>query len=125
MQSEKYCTVFKVIAEFFSVLSNADRVRILALLLEKPRDVNEIHELLNISQPRTSQNLKKLKLHHIISEKKHGKHVYYSIKDDRLAEIIEKIFQLKSLELSTNKEEEPILKELTQLWHDKIKSDVE
>lgn len=121
MQSEKYCTIFKSIAEFFGVLGNVDRVRILALLIEKQRDVNEIHELLNISQPRASQNLKALRLHHIISEKKNGKHVYYSINDNKIADIMEKVFRLKAIELSTDKETEPVLKELAELWHNKTK----
>ncbi len=121
MQSEKYCKVFKSISEFFGVLGNVDRVRILALLIEAPRDVNEIHELLSISQPRTSQNLKALKLHHIISEKKVGKHVYYSINETEIAELIEKVFKLKAIELSTDKGAEPVLKELAELWHNKIR----
>ncbi len=123
MQSEKYFTIFKSIAKFFSVLGNVDRVRILALLLERPRDVKEIHELLNISQPRTSQSLKILKMHHIISEKKAGKHVYYSLKDEEVAETIDKVFKLKSIELSTEKGEESILRELTHLWHKKIQNE--
>ncbi len=121
MQSEKYSTIFKSIADFFGVLGNSDRLRILALILEKPRDVNEIHELLNISQPRTSQNLKLLKLHNILSEKKVGKHVYYSIKDTKVSELIEKVFELDVIENSRDKETIPVLNELIALWHSKIK----
>lgn len=120
MQREKYYTIFKAVAGFFNVLSNVDRVRILALLLEEPRTVSEIHALLNISQPRTSQSLKNLKLNHIILEKKNGKNVYYSLKDDKVAEIIERVFRLKSLELLTDKESGTVLNELAELWHSKI-----
>lgn len=123
MQSEKFCSVFKSTADLFGVLSNMDRIRILALLLDEPKGVSEIHKSLNISQPRVSQSLKKLKLYHIIAENKKGKHVYYSLKDEKVAEIIEKVFELKSVELSTGKKAAPALKELTQLWHEKIQNE--
>jgi len=117
MQSEKFCTIFKSVAVLFSILGNSDRIRILALLLKQERDVNEIHELLNISQPRVSQSLKILKYHHVLSENKIGKHVFYSIKDKRIAELIEKAFNLEVIKHSLGQESIPELEELIKLWH--------
>lgn len=126
MQSGKFYTIFKSVAEFFSVLGNSDRIRILALLLEQERDVNQIHELLKISQPRASQSLKILKSYHILSENKVGKQVYYSIKDKKIAELIEKAFNIEVIKRSIDEESRPeLLKELTELWHAQTKEKAE
>ena len=119
MQREKYCSIFRSMADFFAVLGNSDRIRILALLIDKPRGVNEIHDLLGISQPRASQSLKILKLNHIVTEAKAGKHVYYSIVDEKIADLIKSVFDIKSIELLTDKSEIQTLKELADLWNEK------
>lgn len=120
MQSEKSCIIFKSVAEFFSVLGNHDRIRILALLLKQERDVKEIQECLNISQPRVSQNLKILKFYNILSEKKIGKHVYYSIKDKKIVELIEKTFNLEVIRYPLDEELRLELEELITLWRSQI-----
>lgn len=122
MQREKYNAVFKSVAEFFSVLSNSDRIRILTLLHERDMDVNELHTLLNLSQPRVSQQLKLLKLHHFVTERREGKHIFYGIKDEGIAKIVEQTLKLEAVELSSDKNTVMLINELVELWKERMKN---
>lgn len=53
-------------AEFFRVLGDKNRLRILYLLMEKEHNVTEIASQLDISQPATSSHLRILNSHFIV-----------------------------------------------------------
>ena len=54
MQREKFNCVFKSASDFFGILANPDRIKILGFLQKGEMDVTEIHEKLEISQSRVS-----------------------------------------------------------------------
>lgn len=117
MNREKFNEVFKSVSDFFSLLSNPDRVKIIGLLLKKEMDVNELHETLQISQSRVSQHLKLLKLNSLVEERREGKHVYYHVKDPRVSKVIESVIQFQMLGAVSDSETIALMNELFTLWH--------
>jgi ArsR family transcriptional regulator len=65
--------------EDFKMLADKTRLTILTLLKQKELCVCEIVDILNMSQPRISQHLRKLKSARLVSVKKKGQWVYYSL----------------------------------------------
>ena len=77
------------LSEFYKTLGDPTRVRILDVLLNKPLCVNELSEILNISQSAISHQLKNLRKSNLVKSEKNGKNVIYSISDDHVKIIIE------------------------------------
>lgn len=80
-------TLFDV-AELFKNFSDSTRIRILYSLFKQERSVNEIAELLNMNQSAISHQLRLLKNSKLVSNRKEGKIVYYSLSDDHVYNII-------------------------------------
>lgn len=79
-------------AETFKMLSNEIRLCILVNLYKKGEiKVNELQVCSEASQSLVSQQLAKLRAANIITAKKVGNEVFYSLKDEKIMEIIEKI----------------------------------
>lgn len=117
MEKNNSDILFKSVSDFFGVLSNPDRIKILGLLKDKELDVKEIHEKLNISQSRASQHLKLLKLHSLIKERREGKHVFYSVKDTRILKLVETALQIQLVGMTANTNLITTIHELIHFWH--------
>lgn len=76
------------LSEFYKIFSDTTRLRILDVLLNKPMCVNEISEVLNVSQSAISHQLKNLRSSNVVKTEKMGKNVYYSISDDHIKIIL-------------------------------------
>lgn len=76
------------LSEFYKVLGDQTRLRILDLLVNKPLCVNEISELLDISQSAISHQLKNLRSSNLVKVEKQGKNAYYSISDEHVKIIL-------------------------------------
>jgi DNA-binding transcriptional ArsR family regulator len=75
-------------ARLFGVLSEPARLRILQLLGDGSLCGRELAEGLNLTPATTCHHLEKLKLANLLSERRSGKHVYYSITDGELARAV-------------------------------------
>ena len=73
---------------FFEVLSTKLRWRILELLKEKERTVNEISKEVKEDQSKVSHNLKKLRDCHFINVEKKGKERVYSLNKDTIVPLL-------------------------------------
>ncbi|MHA1766353.1 MAG: ArsR/SmtB family transcription factor [Promethearchaeota archaeon] len=77
------------IANFFSALSDETRIKILAILYEKPLSVNEIKDRIeNISLPGISYQLKILQNMDIIRYKKIGRKKIFHLSDEHVTHIL-------------------------------------
>ncbi len=117
MNREKFNDVFLSVSDFFSLLSNTDRIKIIGLLLKKEMDVNDIHKAINISQSRVSQHLRLLKTKSLVEERREGKHIYYHVKDPRVSRIIESVIQFQMIGFTSDKETISLMNELFIMWH--------
>lgn len=74
---------YTVFDDFFSVLGNKQRVRVLQYLdVKGSRTVTEISEDLHFEQSAVSHNLKRLLLCHFVEVEQKGKERVYSINKD-------------------------------------------
>ncbi len=76
------------LSEFYKIFADETRLRILDVLLNKPLCVNEISEILDMTQSAISHQLKNLRASNLVKTEKTGKNVYYSISDDHIKIIL-------------------------------------
>ena len=77
--------------EFFKLLGNQSRIKILLILLDDELCVCDIAESIELSIPATSQQLKSLRLARILKQRNEGKTVYYTFEDDNSRKLIKKL----------------------------------
>jgi ArsR family transcriptional regulator, lead/cadmium/zinc/bismuth-responsive transcriptional repressor len=75
------------LAELFSALSDASRVRIIALLTDGEMSVNALAENLNMTESAVSHQLRGLRQMHLVRARKSGRQVFYSIEDDHVSRL--------------------------------------
>lgn len=66
----------------FKMLSDENRLRMIMLLYKEELCVCQLSGILELSQPRISQNLAKLRDLNLVSDDRQEKFVYYSLKRD-------------------------------------------
>jgi ArsR family transcriptional regulator len=72
--------------DFCKALADETRQAILQLLVEGEKCVSDLVEQFDMSQPTISHHLNILKSLGLVSRRKEGKHVYYSINQDNVIE---------------------------------------
>ncbi|WP_312701380.1 metalloregulator ArsR/SmtB family transcription factor [Sedimentibacter sp.] len=77
------------LADFFKVLGDSTRVRIIWALDEHEMCVCDIAVLLNMTKSAISHQLKSLRQANLVKFRKEGKVVYYSLHDDHVKAIFE------------------------------------
>ncbi|GGA72497.1 ArsR/SmtB family transcription factor [Ornithinibacillus halotolerans] len=76
-------------ADFFKALAHPLRIRILELLAEGDKSVNEIQSMLNSEGSAVSQQLSVLRAKNIVVGTKEGKRVIYSLRDPVIIDLLE------------------------------------
>ena len=76
------------LSEFYKIFGDQTSLRLLDALLNKPLCVNEISELLDMTQSAISHQLKNLRTSNLVKTEKIGKNVYYSISDEHIKIIL-------------------------------------
>ena len=72
------------VAELFRAFSDTSRVRIMSALLEGEKNVNTLAELVGISESAVSHHMRGLRQTRIVTARRDGKEVYYSITDPHI-----------------------------------------
>jgi len=98
-------------AKFLRGLGDPNRLRILELLVEKERNVNQLVELLRAPQGRVSNHLACLRWCGYVSTKRKGKYIYYQVTDARVSQIIKLVKQI----MADNKEHIEACQRITQV----------
>src|SRR5262245_65162790 len=75
------------LSELFSALSDASRVRIIALLLEGEMSVSALAMGLTMSESAVSHQLRGLRHMHLLRTRKAGRQVFYSLADDHVSRL--------------------------------------
>ncbi len=77
------------LSDFFKLLGDSTRMKIICVLFLGDICVGGIAESLDMSQSAISHQLRILKSHRIVKSKKKGKQVFYSLDDDHIKMIYE------------------------------------
>ncbi len=81
-------TLFQL-ANLFKIFGDGTRIKILFVLFESDMCVYHIAETLGMTMSAISHQLSVLKNANLVSSRRDGKTVYYSLKDDHVRSIIE------------------------------------
>jgi len=76
-------------AAIFRALGDTSRLQLLALLAKGEMCVSELTERLGDNLPAISQRLKLLRAERLVSTRRQGKHIFYSLADNHIALLIE------------------------------------
>lgn len=80
-------------ASIYSLLSDSTRLRILYLLKGREVCVLNISKVINMSSPAISHHLKTLKQMKVITSKRIGQRVHYTIADNQEGRLINKLLE--------------------------------
>ena len=75
------------LAELFSALSDASRVRIISLLIEGEMSVSILAEGLKMTESAVSHQLRGLRQMRLVRTRKEGRQVFYSLDDNHVAKL--------------------------------------
>ncbi|MBK1990098.1 helix-turn-helix transcriptional regulator [Sphaerospermopsis aphanizomenoides BCCUSP55] len=71
-------------AEFFSFLGDANRLRVLSLLANKEFCVSDLAALLDMSESAVSHQLRNLRAMRLVTYRKQGRNVFYHLHDSHI-----------------------------------------
>jgi len=75
------------LAELFSALSDASRVRIISLLIECEMSVSALAEGLSMTESAVSHQLRGLRQMRIVRARKEGRQVFYTLEDEHVQKL--------------------------------------
>ena len=81
------------LADFFKVLGDSTRASILFAIDGEPMCVCDIASLLGMTKSAVSHQLKILRQNDLVTYRKSGKNVFYTLADDHVRDIIEKALE--------------------------------
>lgn len=75
-------------SEFLKALAHESRLLILCFLADGERSVGELEQLLALRQPTVSQQLARLRMDRLVTSRRDGKTIYYSLANERVRLVI-------------------------------------
>src|SRR5512137_839606 len=75
-------------AEVLKTVAHPLRLRIVELLESGEKSVNELRDLLGVTQPLTSQHLSQMRMRGVLGSRREGSLVYYSIANPDVVKVI-------------------------------------
>lgn len=81
-------------SDFLKALGHEGRLMILCHLVTGEKSVTELEQLLSARQAAVSQQLARLRLEGLVTPRREGKIIYYSLTDDRPRRIMELVYEL-------------------------------
>jgi len=75
-------------AEVLKTVAHPVRLRIVELLESGEKSVNELKEMLGVTQPLTSQHLSQMRMRGVLGSRREGSLVFYSIANPDVVKVI-------------------------------------
>jgi len=79
-------------SDLLKALSHEGRLLILCLLTEGEKSVSELEEIMAMPQAAVSQQLARLRYDHLVTVRREGRTVYYSIASDEVVQLVETLY---------------------------------
>ncbi len=84
----------KKAADFLKALAHENRLMILCILSQGEKSVSEIEQILDLRQPTVSQQLARLRMDGLVSARRDGKTIYYSVSSAEARVIVGAVYQV-------------------------------
>ena len=79
--------------DLLKALSHESRLLILCILVQGEKSVSELEEIMNMPQAAVSQQLARLRFDRLVSTRREGRMVYYSIANDEVSQLVEMLYE--------------------------------
>jgi ArsR family transcriptional regulator len=83
-----------IATNYLKAISHEGRLMILCHLATGEKSVTELEELLSARQAAVSQQLGRLRLEGLVTPRREGKAIYYSLSDDRSRRVLGLVYEL-------------------------------
>lgn len=93
MDLEEMQTAAVHACRLMKVLANPDRLLILCQLSQGERRVGELEDLLGIVQPTLSQQLTVLRDEDLVSTRREGKHIHYTLSSPKVLAVMQVLYE--------------------------------
>ena len=90
------------VVSLLKVIGNPDRLMLLCQLLQGEYAVGELEEMLEIHQPTLSQQLGVLRKEGLVSTRRDGKYIYYTVSHPHVQVILETLHRLYCTTLTSS-----------------------
>lgn len=81
-------------SDLLKALSHESRLLILCLLVEGEKSVSELESLMAMPQAAVSQQLARLRFDRLVTTRREGRVIYYSIASEEAARVIETLYDI-------------------------------
>lgn len=89
-------TLFEFHAQFCKTLADANRLLIIAELVKGEKSVNDLASSLELNQSNVSKHLSMMRERGLVSTRREGVSIYYSLSDPRIFEAIKLLVQVQT-----------------------------
>lgn len=83
----------EVAAETFRMLASGTRLRLVWTLVNQELDVSSLAEAIGAAVPTVSQHLAKMRLAGLISSRRDGRRIFYTVDDPHVVSMVREIFE--------------------------------
>ncbi|MEY2593006.1 MAG: hypothetical protein RI972_695 [Pseudomonadota bacterium] len=91
--------VFESAAELFSILATPVRLKIISAVCQQEKNVTELLELIDTTQPNMSQHLGTLYRSGILAKRREGTQIFYRLQSERVATLCRAVCTQVAIEL--------------------------
>ena len=81
-------------ADFLKALAHENRLMLLCILAEGERSVSELEKMLELRQPTVSQQLARLRMDGLVTARRDGKTIYYSLASEEARIIVGAVYEV-------------------------------
>ena len=81
-------------ADFLKALAHENRLMLLCILAEGERSVSELEKILELRQPTVSQQLARLRIDGLVTARREGKTIYYSLASEEARIIVGAVYEV-------------------------------
>ncbi|HEU0203188.1 MAG TPA: metalloregulator ArsR/SmtB family transcription factor [Burkholderiaceae bacterium] len=99
--------VFEAAAELFAVLSTPVRLKIISAVCNAEKNVSELLQEIDTTQPNISQHLSMLYRSGILAKRREGTQVYYRVQSKRVADLCRVVCTQVAVELDADTPPKP------------------
>ena len=96
MDSNERAAIFRLHADFCKTLSDANRLLIITELAKGELSVSELTSKLGLQQSNASKHLSLMREHGLVSCRREGSMVFYSLADMRIYEAIKMLIEVQA-----------------------------
>lgn len=91
---EDMMTNAQTASDFLKAIAHESRLLILCMLVEGEKSVRDLELLLQMRQPSVSQQLARLRADNLVTTRREGKTIYYSLASDEAREVVTLLYKL-------------------------------